>query len=1242
MSDWMKKPENSQWTDDQWKAIVSTGRDILVAAAAGSGKTAVLVERIIRKIISKENPIDVDRLLIVTFTNASAAEMRNRIGEALEKALKENPASLHLRRQLTLLNKASISTLHSFCLNVVRKYYYKIDLDPGFRIADATEIELLMDEVLDELFEEQYGMENNEPFFDLVDRYTGDRTDTDLQSLIRSLYLFSRSHPTPEKWLDTIVAMYEHNETSSFEELPFFQYLQKDVHMQLAGGITQLKRALEITKIAGGPAPRAENLTDDIAQMEEMIHATDWEELGKKVQSFKPSRAKPCKGDEYDPKLLEQVTKMRDSVKKQVQKLKDELFNRDIQYYMQDLKMMAPVMTVLVNLVKQFANRFEAVKKEKALVDFSDLEHYCLKILTEEDEHGELIPSDAAIYYKQQFAEVLVDEYQDTNLVQEAIIKLVKSGEEQDGNLFMVGDVKQSIYRFRLAEPFLFLSKYKRFTPEGEGSGLRIDLAKNFRSRSEILDSTNYIFKQVMGENVGEIDYNEDAELKLGASYPDNDDMKTELYIIDRAKREETEEGDIALFQEEELETAQLEARLMVTKIKEMIQKQFPIFDRKLGRTRPITYRDIVILLRAMPWAPQLIEEFKQQGIPVYANLSTGYFEATEVAIMLSLLKVIDNPYQDIPLASVLRSPIVGLNANELAIIRTYKKKGAFYEALQTFLQQSSAEDGYVVEKIKPFVAGLSTWRDLARKGPVSDLIWQLYRDTHFFDFVGGMPGGKQRQANLRALYDRARQYETTSFRGLFRFLRFIERMQDRGDDLGAARALGEQEDVVRIMTIHSSKGLEFPVVFVAGLSKPFNMMDLNRKYLLDKELGFASKYIDPKKRISYPTLPLIAMKKKMKIEMLSEELRVLYVALTRAKEKLMLIGTVKEAEKSFAEWRQMISHSDWLLPDFERSKAKCYLDWIGPALIRHKDAHILREEDMKMEHDIYSYQAKFQIELIHDSHFHDHVREETDQLEEKMNAIMNREVVTVESEWKEKVTSRLEWQYPFQAATTHRSKQSVSDIKRSQTLNKDEYSDNTVFQSSPYLFNRPTFLQEKSLSKAEIGTAMHTVMQHMTFNEGVTKQSIEFLIEDLVKREILTDVQAKSIQVDQILAFLESDIGNRLKRAINIEREVPFSFAMRANEIYEKEINGLEGEAVLVQGIIDCLFEDEKGLVLLDYKTDTIRGRFSTVEEAIPTLQNRYRVQIDLYARAIEKITKKQLAEKYLYFFDGPLTIKL
>ncbi|MFS0864175.1 helicase-exonuclease AddAB subunit AddA [Fredinandcohnia sp. 179-A 10B2 NHS] len=1248
MSNNIEKPVGSQWTDDQWKAIVSNGQDILVAAAAGSGKTAVLVERIIKKLLSDENPIDVDRLLVVTFTNASAAEMRNRIGEALEKALKENPASLHVRRQLSLLNRASISTIHSFCLEVIRKYYYLIDIDPGFRIADDTEAELLRDEVMEELFEEHYSNLENSRFFDLVDRFTNDRSDVELQNMIRKLYEFSRAHPSPKQWLQQIVSDYKIDQ-QSLDGTPYIPHLLADISLQLEGAKANLLHALDLIRIPGGPAPRAETVEADIEQVNRLLRAKNdsWTALYHEMQTIVFKTAKPVKGAEYDEVLKEQVGKLRDDAKKQVQKLKEDLFSRTPEAYLRDIEEMQPSIEMLVQLVIEFGERFQQVKGEKGLVDFSDLEHYTLQILRKSDaESGELEPSAAAIEYRIQFEEVLVDEYQDTNMVQESILKLVTKDGEATGNMFMVGDVKQSIYRFRLAEPLLFLSKYKRFTPSGEDTGLRIDLSKNFRSRSEVLDGTNYLFKQLMGEKVGEIEYDYDAELKLGADYPASDQMAAELLLIDKNGQEaenfesddDSEEDDnLVLFNQAELETAQLEARAMARKIKEMISSQFPVYDRKQDRMRSITYRDIVILMRSMPWAPQIMEEFKQQGIPVYADLSTGYFDATEVAIMMSLLKVIDNPYQDIPLASVLRSPIVGLEADELAYIRTFEKNTPYYEAMKVFLKEASSESE-THYKLRKFYRMLENWRTKARTGSLSELIWQLYRETYFYDFVGGMPGGKQRQANLRALYDRARQYETTSFRGLFRFLRFIERMQDRGDDLGTARALGEQEDVVRLMTIHKSKGLEFPVVFVGGLSKQFNMMDLNKRYLLDKELGFGSKYVNPKLRISYPTLPMLAIKKKMHLELIAEEMRVLYVALTRAKEKLFLVGTVKDLEKQKGKWQASLQNKDWLLADHTRAGAKSYIDWVGPALIRHRDAQLLRGEETvdHLPQEVVNHPAKWEMHPIAATELQQVETDQENRNEQIEQAIKEGKHIPVSSEFLPRITNQLTWKYPFKSAANKRSKQSVSEIKR-QRESMDEASDTTFmpkFRASSA--DRPRFMQQKSLTAAERGTAMHMVMQHVNLKEPINETTLREQIAKMVHHELLTNEQAEVIDIESVLGFFNSDIAKRMKHVEEVRREVPFSVAIPASEAYA-DWSDEQQENVLIQGVIDCIFEDEKGIVLIDYKTDAITGRFKGgFEEAKPVLEERYRVQLELYSKAIEHIWKKPVTEKYLYFFDG------
>ncbi|TLS37877.1 helicase-exonuclease AddAB subunit AddA [Pseudalkalibacillus caeni] len=1245
MNDLLKKPEGSTWTDEQWEAIASRNQDILVAAAAGSGKTAVLVERIIRRITDESDPAEVDRLLIVTFTNAAAAEMRKRIGDALEKQLKEQPSSVYLRRQLSLINRASISTLHSFCMEVLRRYYYKVDLDPGFRVADDTEASLLREEALEELFEENYSQEDNEKFFDLVDRYSTDRSDVDLQLLVEKLYNFSRSHPWPNSWLDEMASKYD--DTGDFENLSWISEIIGDVKRQLKGFETMYEKAIEIAYKPGGPEPYLQNLEEELTMVRLLLQAAEqsWEKLYEAFKGVKFGRLKSCKGDQYESRYIDQVKVIRDSVKKSLGSLKEDLFEREPEEYLEDLKALSPVIRTLVSLVKEFGLKYQSKKQEKGLVDYADLEHYCLAVLLDEKAVQENpVPSDAASDFRKQFVEVLVDEYQDTNLVQETILKLVSESEEDSGNLFMVGDVKQSIYRFRLAEPGLFLMKYKMFTKAGEIGGKRIDLAKNFRSRSEVLDGTNFVFKQIMNEDVGEIEYDRDAELVQGTEYPHADGTEAELLLINRTPADDDEEEQEGA----ELEKVQLEARLLAKKIKGLLGKdggtRTKVFDKKGGYMRPIEYRDIVILLRATSsWAPTILEELKQAGIPSYAELSTGYFDATEVSVMMSLLKVIDNPYQDIPLAAVLRSPIVGLSEEELARIRIHDKKASYFQALKHFLAETTS-DNELNQKLGKFVNVLNEWRARAREGALSDLIWQLYRETKYFDFVGGLPGGIQRQANLRALYDRARQYESTSFRGLFRFLRFIERMQEQGGDLGTARALGEQEDVVRLMTIHKSKGLEFPVVFLAGISKQFNMRDLNDKFLLHKEIGFGTKYIDPIQRISYPTLPLVTIQKRMKMELIAEEMRVLYVALTRSREKLYLVGTVNDFEKEVQKWLESAGEEKWILPDYERAKSKSYLDWIGPSLIRHRDLKPLRERYSVPEtivEDIYQHPSTWKFEQFEAGEFSQIEGEAEKQEEAILSLIRNQEPVHVSGEWEEQINRQLKWQYPHSSAVSRMSKQTVTEIKRQKEIFDDERSDKEfIKQFQKPIAERPKFLQSKSLTPAEKGTAMHIVMQHLVGKKDVTSEMLEEQITMLEQKELLTREQAEAIERGKVLAFFHSDLGSRVLDAKKIHKEIPFSLGVPADWA-NTDWKG-DNETVLLQGVIDCILEEEDGLVLIDYKTDNISGRFTTEEHADKVMRERYRVQLDLYASAVQQIWKKPCKEKIVYYFDSETAITI
>jgi ATP-dependent helicase/nuclease subunit A len=1310
------KPNGSTWTDDQWEAISLRGSNILVAAAAGSGKTAVLVERIIRQISDEEQPLDVDRLLVATFTKAAAAEMRHRIGEALEKALFANPDSQHLRRQLALIHRASITTLHSFCMEVIQRYFQMVQLDPGFRIANETEAALLRQDQLQELLEESYSEslkekdgknehDANNGFWQLVEWFSGERNDDALMRLIEQLYDASRSHSHPEKWLLDTVTRFNNANGGNPEELPWLRSLMNDVRLELNGVEGLLLEAIRIAEMPGGPAPYLDNLQGELYLMRFLLETshTTWSSLFELFQTTGFGRLNPCKGDAYDKGLQENVKQLRDRAKDQFNKLKQELFGRSLGDFTAELIQMAPLMQALVDLVLRFGERYKQAKTDKGLLDFADLEHYCLQILRDPEQDGEeLSPSRAALDYQEQFVEVLLDEYQDTNRVQEAIIELISR--KSPGNRFIVGDVKQSIYRFRLAEPGLFLEKYKSYQKTEGGIGRRIDLAANFRSRLEVVDGVNYIFKQVMNEAVGEVAYDLSAELVYGAGYPEkpvNDgeqasEFAVELLLIDRAaepasssedadaSEEGTEEdadnsaaGGALLEEAQELKTAEMEARLIALHIRKLMgldgQPAFQVWDKKAGGMRPIAYRDIVILLRATRnWAPILMEELRQHTIPAYADLNTGYFSAMEVEVVISLLHIIDNPYQDIPLAAVLRSPIVGLTADELATIRLAQKQGSYYDAVLKFIElQKDIEADYaketdrskeknLVTKVIAFLDALENWREEAKQGALADLIWGIYRRTGFYDFVGGMPGGVQRQANLRALYDRSRQYEATSFRGLFRFLRFIERMQDSGGDLGTARALGEQEDVVRILSIHKSKGLEFPVVFVAGLAKMFNQQDLNGTFLLHKELGFGPKFVDTKLRVSYPSLPYLAIRRRMRMEMLAEEMRVLYVALTRAREKLYLIGTVRTLDKQLLQWGRQLDNSSVELPDYELAKARCYLDWIGPALIRHPHAESLRVRGglerpkdgtllsampshwkvMMTQPDLFVAQAAATDEV------------ELEQQQHK-EALLDLSPIPLDHNvWQDELEERLSWQYPHEMASQLLSKTSVTELKRlgdfqgAAEFNEDiravDESRNPAAltgkpsEASRMLFRRPRFIEQKQLSAAERGTVYHAVMQQLPIHAGLTVEEIQNTLDRMLALHMLSAEQYGSVDIHVIAGFFTTDIGQRLLSSSDVMREAPFSYGLQAGEIYPFIQESAKTETVLIQGVIDCLFEDEQGLILLDYKTDAVRIA------DIPQLGERYRVQLELYAKAVEQIWKKPVTQKYLFYFDGAHLIEL
>ncbi|WP_175598156.1 helicase-exonuclease AddAB subunit AddA [Paenibacillus luteus] len=1271
------KPENSTWTDDQWDAIVTSGSNILVAAAAGSGKTAVLVERIIRKISANT---DVDRLLVATFTKAAAAEMKDRIRLALELELERQPDSEHLRRQLALMNRASITTLHSFCMDVIRRYYSLIGLDPGFRIANETESELMRLDVLDQLFEQKYEGANDEgAFLRLADRYGGERGDEPLYRLVQQLYDFSQSHPWPAHWLRETAEAFDVADVAALQGSEWIASLKNDIQLTLEGAGSLLYQALELTRQPAGPEPYAATLDDDlelVSSLADIIYTMPWESWIMPFQAAQFGKLKAMRGDEYDKSLQEQAKELRDNAKKLVSSLADELFGRTAEQFLEELRELAPLMKALAELVIEFGQAYEAAKRAKGLLDFGDLEHYCLRILRDPSSTPEnMIPSIAAFEFQQQFDEILLDEYQDTNMVQEAIVSLIER--PGTGNRFMVGDVKQSIYGFRLAEPKLFLQKYKSYLslreagnrPETEtGGAVRIDLARNFRSRSEVVDGVNAVFRAIMRENVAEMDYDARAELVCGASYPvpvPADRYQVEFAVLNKGTMEEeelsgAEDSDSMESSEEgeqdgsgtpvesaaELKAAELEARWIAQQLKSLIDSGFQVYDGKRRENRSLQWRDVVVLLRAtQQWAPIIIEELQGSGIPAYAELSSGYFDATEVETMLSLLRVIDNPYQDIPLAAALRSPLFALNAEELARIRIQSAKSSYYDAVLL-----AAGDLFVGEetrrKLSLFLDSLDRWREEARQGSLADLLWEIYRETGYYDFVGGLPGGTQRQANLRALHDRARQYEATSFRGLFRFLRFIERMRDSGGDLGTARALGEQEDVVRIMSIHKSKGLEFPVVFVAGLGKLFNQQDVRSVFLKHKELGFGPRFVDPDLRISYPTLPYLAIRRAMRKEMLAEEMRILYVALTRPKEKMFLVATVADAEAKLKRWLASVDDNG-MMPDFRVASARSFIDWLGP----------LAAVQIAAKEKALQNAPQWQAGIVSASLFVTEAAAAVEEQDEQEEARVARlQAVTTLSlldgvEEDGQLRERLSWQYPHQAAARLAAKTSVTEMKRlhSEVLEdavplEDQWASEpmengvaTIPTASYTLrLRRPAFMEEKSLTAAEKGSVNHLLMQHVPLSEPASVQNLKETLDGMIELRLLTRIQSEAINLPAVAAFFDSDLGQRLLQAGWVRREVPFSSMFPASRVYPDAEESLTKEPILIQGVIDCLFEDDAGVVLLDYKTDRIHNQKWT-EGA-----ERHRFQLELYAEAIESVLGRKVDECHVFFFDGGQSVQL
>ena len=1175
----------------------------------GSGKTAVLVERIINKVINEK--IDIDKILVVTFTNAAASEMRERILEAIYKKLEENPDNYDLQRQITLLNKSNICTIHSFCLDVIKNNFYEIEISPNFRIGDDAEIELLKQEVLEDLFEAKY-MENDKDFLKLIDVYTGYRGDEPLKELILSIYKYIQSSPFPEEWLNEKIETFNLKNflQKDFSETSWGKILLntlKDEVEDCIIGLKSIKKDLDKTMELD---KYSRVISSDIEQLEEIIQCNfSWNLSFEKCQNM--SFAKWPSDRKIVSEIKDKAKDSRDKLKKKFNSVKDKFMLYDSEQANQDIYEMYEILILLKNIILEFTDKFLQKKLEKNLIDFNDIEHFALKILVTKDENGKYIPTEAAKKYKEKFKEIAIDEYQDSNLVQEYILTTVSKGD----NIFMVGDVKQSIYKFRQARPELFLEKYENYKlkdNQKDGDNLKIQLFKNFRSRKNILDITNLVFENIMSKKLGDIDYNEVEYLNLGADYKEPEEKSNiggiaELNIID-LKEEKTDDEDVDENekQEEIIEKTVIEAKFVAKKIKSLLENEnYKVYDKKNGY-RNITYKDIVVLLRATSEvAPIYEKEIMALDLPVFSDTSTQYLESIEIQTIMSLLKVIDNPMQDIPLVTVLRSIIGGFSDNELVEIRLKEKNTSFYESM---IKAKENVDDELKNKIENFLNKIKRWRKKQEYLPLDELIWNIYIETGYMNYVSLMPNGILRQANLKMLFERAKQYENASFKGLFNFISFIDKLRESSGDLGAAKLIGENENVIRIMSIHKSKGLEFPVVFLCGMGKMFNMIDLNNNILLHQELGLGPKYINYERKIEYNTLAKEAIKIKAKQETISEEMRVLYVALTRSKEKLIMTGISKDIEKAMKEKQKLLdmyNNKDKISSNII-GRYKSYLDWMQLVYLYNKE-----KIDNVMNLNIYT--KKDAIDS-----------DKCENLEIKESIYEQLEKENISEEECKYVEKMLEWKYKYHVSTNIPSKTSVTKIKQMEKESIDTLDE--ILNKKPISMTKvPNFLKDKiEVTSAQKGTLIHMCLQRLNEKEEYDITKIKELISKMVEKELISQKEANAIDVTKILKFTKSELWKNLKNAKKVYKERPFYININAKDIYKDEkLN----EKILVQGIIDLYYIDQDGkIVLVDYKTDYVKRN----EEQL--LIEKYRTQLELYKKALEQSTNMEIKGVYIY----------
>lgn len=1259
-----------KWTEEQQKVIDLRDRNILVSAAAGSGKTAVLVERIIQRLTDERDPVDVDKLLIVTFTEAAAAEMKERIGAAIEKKLSERPGDTHLEQQATLIHSAAITTIHSFCLSVIREHFHVIGIDPGFRIAEEGELKLLKQDVLEELLEECYASED-EAFIKFVEKFGTGKNDRKIEGIILKLYEYSRSYPQPDRWLDSCVKAYDLEGTDP-EESEGAQWACRRARQRAQDLTGILKRALKICEEPDGPYMYGDMIEADLEEIGRLASEETFSGMYARIGSLKWKRLSSKKDETVSQEKKEQVQKLRKQVKDLVKKIQSTYFYAPCEEWSADMEDSRSSMETLAELVKRFSQMLSEKKQSRNMIDFNDMEQFALRILTEEKD-GKLIPSPVAAEYQDRFEEVMIDEYQDSNLVQETILTSVSKVSRGQYDIFMVGDVKQSIYRFRLSRPELFMEKYDTYSLD-DSEKQRIDLHKNFRSRPEVLDSVNYVFRKLMRKEFGGIEYDDNAALYPGAQFPSLPEEalrrgfsdRTELLLLDA---EDTGEED----------ARRAEARMIAQRIRELISGG-TVVDKESGEYRKIQYRDIVILTRSIRgWAEAFTSVLTEEGIPAYSVSREGYFETYEVSVLLDYLKILDNVRQDLPLTAALTSPFCGLDASELAQIRLAYPELPFYEAAMEYARsgpeeyekydrsgESSTPDEekrrepacgklpQLVEKLERFFDVLGKFREKVPYTPIHELLEEIIEKTGYGTYILAMPGGGQRAANVEMLVERAASFEGTSYKGLFNFVRYIEQLKKYDVDYGEAGILDEQSDTVRIMSIHKSKGLEFPVVFTAGMGKQFNTQDTKGSIVLHPEWGVGLDCIDLEKRTKSPTFLKKIIQEETALENLAEELRVLYVAMTRAKEKLILTGVCEIPEglkPEVVKTEDMISEdfgSEKLKPEetevrceeeiglYQLEGARTYLDWILPAVLpgtRSASAGNGTVSGTAGETDGEDL-CPVEIRVVTGK---DILQENA---AEQRADILSLDVLrhwdpngSYAPELRRQLDVQMDYSYSFEDEGKMKMKFTVSELKKRTALSEEAgeemYAEPEVI---PFI---PEFLKdEEVLTGAPRGSAYHKLLELLDFTRAYGKAELMTAVEEFREEGKLSGEMAECIRPTDILHFLHCESGERMEEAARrgkLYKEQPFVLGVDASEIYPGDRSG---ETILVQGIIDVFFEEEDGLVVLDYKTDKVRSAGE--------LKEKYHAQLDYYAQALEQLLEKPVKEKIIYSFTLREEIKV